>query len=100
MSYSTILVNNTSLLSDCLAEISLMPFGAGAPSLAVDLEGIELCRYGKISIVQLKSSISDTIWIVDVTVLGAGAFNFTDKEGRSLRRVLESTDIRKVRLSV
>jgi exonuclease 3'-5' domain-containing protein 1 len=91
-----VLVNTIELLHDCLADISPVPLPTQANCLAVDIEGINLCRRGRISIVQLQSSLSQVVWLVDVTVLGAQAFDEVDKEGRSLRSILQRPDIQKV----
>ncbi len=91
-----VLVNTVELLHDCLADISPIPVPIQANYLAVDIEGVNLCRRGRICIVQLQSSLSQVVWLVDVTVLGAQAFDEVDKEGRSLRSILQRPDIQKV----
>ena len=91
-----VLVNTIELLHDCLADISPIPVPTQTNYLAVDIEGINLCRTGRICIVQLQSSLSQVVWLVDVTVLGAQAFDEVDKEGRSLRSILQGPNIQKV----
>lgn len=91
-----VLVNTIELLHDCLADISPIPAPTQANYLAVDIEGVNLCRSGRICIVQLQSSLSQLVWLVDVVVLGAQAFDEVDKEGRSLRSILQGPDIQKV----
>ncbi|KAF8346374.1 ribonuclease H-like domain-containing protein [Amanita rubescens] len=90
-----VLVDTIELLHDCLADISPIPVPTQANYLAVDIEGVNLCRRGRICIVQLQSSLSQVVWLVDVTVLGAQAFDEVDKDGRSLRSILQGPDIQK-----
>ncbi|KAK2461129.1 hypothetical protein APHAL10511_006656 [Amanita phalloides] len=90
-----VLVNTIELLHDCLADIAPIPAPAHPNYLAVDIEGVNLCRRGRICIVQVQSSLSRVVWLVDVTVLGAQAFEEVDKEGRSLRSILQRPNIQK-----
>ena len=91
-----VLVNTIDLLHDCLADISPIPAPSHPNYLAVDIEGVNLCRRGRICVVQLQSSLSRVVWLVDVTVLGAQAFEEVDIEGRSLRSILQRPNIQKV----
>ena len=59
--------------------------------VAVDFEGINLCRTGELCIVQLYILDDPTVKIIDITTLGKKAF----EEGK-LCEVLESNDIYKV----
>lgn len=86
------LVDNILLLDTCLADISSL----GTTKLAVDLEGVELCRLGKVSLLQILANNSNVIWIIDITVLGKLAFEHISVDGRSLRSVLENDNIIKV----
>lgn len=95
MDPKTILVDTTSLLDDCITNISGTPDNP-VGKLAIDLEGIELSRIGRMSLVQIIADKSDTIWVVDITVLGVLAFDHVDPEGRSLRHILESSATQKV----
>ncbi|KAF8623861.1 hypothetical protein AX15_006178 [Amanita polypyramis BW_CC] len=90
-----VLVNTIELLHDCLADIAPIPAPSRPNYLAVDIEGVNLCRRGRICIVQLQSSLSSVVWLVDVTILGAQAFEEADKEGRSLRSILQRPNIQK-----
>ncbi|KAK4689651.1 hypothetical protein P7C73_g444, partial [Tremellales sp. Uapishka_1] len=85
-----VLVDDLPVLDMCIQDTSL-----GQP-LAVDLEGVDLCRNGSICLVQLMREGSDTIWVVDVVVLGAEAFDHVDTDGRCLKAVLEDAKIVKV----
>ncbi|KAJ7176756.1 ribonuclease H-like domain-containing protein [Mycena filopes] len=62
----------------------------------IDLEGVALCRSGTLCLVQLQASGSDTIWLVDVVVLGASAFEEESPDGQSLKRILESHSVKKI----
>lgn len=94
--YTTILADTTTLVNELLADILPDAFNPRAITLAVDLEGINLCRDGKLSIVQIMSSVSKVVWLVDVTRLGSQAFDHVDPYGRTLRMILEDTSIKKV----
>jgi hypothetical protein len=91
-----VLVNTIELLHECLADISPIPVPDHPNYLAVDIEGVNLSRRGRICIVQLQSSLSRVAWLVDVTTLGAQAFDEVDEEGRSLRSILQRPNIQKV----
>ncbi|KAJ7238085.1 ribonuclease H-like domain-containing protein [Mycena haematopus] len=87
---NVILVDTTSLLHSCLTAI------ANTTSLAVDLEGVALCRSGVLCILQLKASGSDTIWLVDIVVLHTSAFEVVGASGKSLKSILESPSVKKL----
>ncbi|PFH48883.1 hypothetical protein AMATHDRAFT_49165 [Amanita thiersii Skay4041] len=90
-----VLVDTIELLHDCLADISPLPAPSRPNYLSVDVEGVNLCRRGRICIIQLQSSLSKITWLVDVTVLGAQAFEEVDEKGRSLRSILQQPTIQK-----
>lgn len=75
---------------------TIAPVQGPPASIAVDIEGVRLCREGKVSIVQLLKEGGDTIWLLDVTTLGNIAFEHEDGEGRSIKKILESADIVKL----
>ena len=67
-----------------------------AAAIAVDLEGIRLCRHGPIALAQLCLSTDlHTTYVIDVTRLGYHAFNTCTFDGVSLRRVFQDPVIRK-----
>ncbi|PYH49316.1 uncharacterized protein BP01DRAFT_287814 [Aspergillus saccharolyticus JOP 1030-1] len=66
------------------------------PSLYVDLEGVDLCRYGTISILQIFVLPTNKTYLVDVYTLRGQAFSRKTRAGISLQSVLESPDIPKV----
>jgi len=66
------------------------------PAIAVDLEGLRLCRHGPIALAQLcLSSDLHTTYVIDITRLGYHAFNTCTFDGVSIRRVFEDPVIRK-----
>ena len=83
------LVDTPALLAECNADISK------GQDLAVDLEGVDLCREGTLCLLQVLRRDSNTIWVVDVTVLGDEAFQSV-AGGTSLKSILESQTITKV----
>ena len=91
------LVDTAASIDLCLADISPI-VGPKPTKLAIDIEGVNLCRHGRISIIQIVAETSDThtIWLLDVTTLGATAFDHENSHGQSLRGVLQSPDTRKV----
>ena len=87
------LVDNTPTLQKCLAAIC-----PHASDIAIDIEGVSLGRNGRIAIVQLFARGSKTVWLVDVTTLGARAFDEADEQGRCLRDVFKDSNRKKVRV--
>ncbi|KAJ7791727.1 ribonuclease H-like domain-containing protein [Mycena olivaceomarginata] len=87
---NTVFVDNISLLHSCLTALG------NTTSIAVDLEGVALCRSGILCIMQLKASESDTVWLVDIVTLRASAFDVIGTSGKSLRAMLESHSIKKL----
>jgi hypothetical protein len=66
-------------------------------AVAVDLEGLKLCRHGPIALAQLcLSSDLHTTYVIDITRLGYHAFNTCTFDGVSLRRVFQDPAIKKV----
>ena len=99
--YKIVLVDNVDSLRGCLSVINPLP-SPGSPvhsHIAMDLEGVDLCRDGRLSIIQLFVKDSDTVWLIDITTLGNVAFNDVDEQGRSLRSLLEDPTVIKVSLT-
>lgn len=97
--YTITLVDTVPALHVCLGEI--FPASAAVPTsvpptLAVDLEGTNLCREGTVSIIQVMRVGSDKVWLIDVTVLGQEAFECKDVLGVNLRTILEDSRVTKV----
>jgi exonuclease 3'-5' domain-containing protein 1 len=91
---TTVLVDTTALIDRCLSDIS--PTIGPQPCLAIDLEGVDLCRNGRVSIVQIFADTSNVIWLVDITTLGKAAFDHKDANGQSLREVFRNPLTKKV----
>lgn len=86
-----VLVDSPLLLDACLRDI------VKSNMTAIDLEGRDLSRDGALSLIQLYREGSDHVWLVDVTVLQAAAFEKPfERSPTSLRIWLESTWTRKV----
>jgi hypothetical protein len=66
-------VDDAAKIASMLSDIKEHHKPVGAP-LFVDLEGIDLCRNGTISIVQIQSEVMAHTFLVDVFTLGARAF--------------------------
>ncbi|KAM0346010.1 hypothetical protein ACHAPU_006064 [Fusarium lateritium] len=67
-----------------------------APWIFVDLEGVNLCRKGTISIMQLYDAIEECTYLIDVHTLGKLCFLTPGIHGRTLKNILEDRDIIKV----
>jgi len=70
-----------------------------SPVLYIDLEGVNLCREGTISILTLllhESGFSQQTYLVDVQTLGAQAFTTAGAEELTLGDILEDPDTPKV----
>ncbi|KFY91373.1 hypothetical protein V498_05510 [Pseudogymnoascus sp. VKM F-4517 (FW-2822)] len=75
---------------------SLLDLPASPPSISIDIEGVNLCRSGSISILQILVLPHDKTYLVDVHVLKDDAFTTVGEEGQTLKDVLESATIPKV----
>ncbi|PLB33886.1 ribonuclease H-like domain-containing protein [Aspergillus candidus] len=65
------------------------------PSIYVDLEGVNLCRHGSISIMQIFSLPKNEVYLIDVHTLGQEAFSHPSTSGRTLKGILEDESIHK-----
>jgi exonuclease 3'-5' domain-containing protein 1 len=92
----TKLVDTPELLDLCLDDIA----SPSVSQLAIDLEGIDLSRNGTISLLQILSNLSTSVWVVDVFALGTGAFSHVSPHGQSLGAVLENPHTVKVRTRI
>ena len=63
--------------------------------MLIDLEGVNLSRFGKIAIMQMLLPPSPIVYLVDVHVLGPEAFRVA-AESTSLKSILESKTTYKV----
>jgi exonuclease 3'-5' domain-containing protein 1 len=64
-------------------------------SLYIDLEGINLCRHGTISLITILVYPENVVRLVDVAVLGNQAFTVTSDSGKTLKSILEDPNIPK-----
>lgn len=78
-------------LIDALDHLSTQP-----PSLYLDIEGVDLCRHGSISIIQIFVSPTSHVFLIDVFVLQEKAFCTSNRSGTNLRSILESAQVPKV----
>ena len=83
---STIIVIDN--LNDCATRIGAMI--EKSEPIAIDFEGIDLCRHGELCLMQLASR-TGAVLLVDITTLGKPAFD----EGK-LKELLESTSVLKL----
>lgn len=95
------IINTTKQVSDLVD--SLVPSHAPpvphSPIMYVDLEGVDLCREGSLSIFILLIDTgipSDRVYLIDIHVLGAQAFNTTGVKGKTLKDILQEEKIPKV----
>jgi len=95
LKHTVVLVDSIKALNECLSDISPAA-DTGVAKLAIDLEGIDLCRHGRISILQIVAANSNIIWLIDITTLGKMAFEHADDEGRNLKAILEGGRTKKV----
>lgn len=89
------IVDDTTSLSAALCGLNVVCTTA-KPILYVDLEGINLCRHGSISILQIYQSEQDHVYLIDVHRLGASAFETKSNDGSAtLKSILENKSIAK-----
>lgn len=88
---SATLADTIPLLVTCVNELT------SATEIAVNLEGINLCRDGRLCLLQLYAKDATDIWVVDIVVLGKTAFDdHQGTAGNSLRSILEDPQVTKV----
>jgi exonuclease 3'-5' domain-containing protein 1 len=90
-----VLVDTIALIDRCLSDIS-PTIGRQPCKLAIDLEGVNLCRHGRVSIIQIFADTSNVIWLIDITTLGREAFDHKNAYGQSLRGVFQKSVTKKV----
>jgi len=76
-------------IADCLRE-------EASQLLFIDLEGVNLGRVGTVAIMQMLVPPSPIVYLIDVHVLGAKAFEVTMDDNTSLKSILESKSVFKV----
>lgn len=70
-----------------------------SPTMYIDLEGIDLCREGSLSILTLlidTGTPTRRVHLIDVHILGAQAFNTSGVKGKTLKDILQNDKIPKV----
>lgn len=70
-----------------------------SPAIYIDLEGVNLCREGSISILTLLIDVGTSttyVYLIDVHTLGAQAFNTVGVKQATLKDVLQDKEIPKV----
>ncbi|KAI1179945.1 ribonuclease H-like protein [Nemania sp. FL0916] len=76
---------------------SLIGLPVSPPSIYVDMEGVNLCRFGTLSILQVHIRPLSQTYLVDITKLGKEAFGIKGSQTTdTLRSILESKSIPKV----
>jgi len=97
-SFTTTVVSDGPTLAAMLNSVAALP--KFPPSLFLDLEGINLCRHGTISIISLFVAPFDAVYIVDITTLGAKAFTTATTAAHvgsaTLQTILEDPTVPKV----
>ena len=71
----------------------------GRPILYIDIEGVDLCREGSISIFTLlidNGSPTGSVYLIDVHSLGAQAFETAGDEKTTLKDILQNEKIEKI----
>jgi len=82
------IVNTPERLSTTLDDLGVCAF------LSVGLKSSSLCAQGSISLLSLKAS--GVVHLIDIQSLGERAFSQTDKKKTSLRKILQSSSIKKL----
>jgi exonuclease 3'-5' domain-containing protein 1 len=93
------LIDSYGTLLRLLFHLEFVCYGSdnGEVTLAVDFEGVKLCRHGALCLVQMTCSDDPTlVYVLDVHVLGEQAFTLRTPSDTSMKSLLESQDIRKV----
>lgn len=95
------LVDSFGCLMKLLFHLEHICYGGGTNgrevALAVDFEGMKLCRHGALCLVQMTISDDPTlVYVLDVHILGTRCFSMATTNGTSIKQLLEAEDIRKV----
>jgi len=91
-----VIINDEGKLKAILAHITARVTEEENQLVFVDLEGVNLSRFGTVAIIQLLLPPRPIVYLVDVHVLGARAFEVTTDDNTSLKSILESKTIFKV----
>ncbi|PYH92639.1 hypothetical protein BO71DRAFT_451250 [Aspergillus ellipticus CBS 707.79] len=93
-------VDSIDTLRGLLDDLKTLPTSPSTPSVYLDLEGINLCRHGSLSIVTMYTTPNNTVYIIDIHTMKDTAFKPMQEGGTSLRALLESPSIKKVLFDV
>lgn len=90
------LVDTVDQLAKVLA--ALYPLPNASPSLYLDLEGHDLCRHGRISLISIFAEPLQKTFLIDVHVLGELAFTIPSavSDEQTLKSLLQDPSIPKV----
>ncbi|KAK5655309.1 hypothetical protein OQA88_5876 [Cercophora sp. LCS_1] len=88
------LVDSASSLQGLLESLEALP--PSVPCLYVDLEGVNLCRHGTVSILTIFVEPQNKAYLVDIHTMQSAAFVTSSSTGTTLKSVLESPSIVKV----
>ncbi|KAG8992270.1 hypothetical protein FRB90_001052 [Tulasnella sp. 427] len=96
MPYEYTLIDTPKALSSLIPK--LYEFDRTHPALFVDLEGFDLCRHGRISLITIYASPMAMTYLVDVTTLGEASFTTEGEStpGKTLKSLLEDKSVPKV----
>ncbi|KAJ5379259.1 exonuclease [Penicillium cosmopolitanum] len=75
---------------------SIRVISSTTPYLYIDIEGIELSRHGNISILEVYVLPAGKTYLLDIYTLQEKAFSTLDSRETTLKRILESNEIKKV----
>eukprot|EP00392_Amoebophrya_sp_AT5.2_P007192 g7206.t1 len=92
--FSVQLIDSYSALLDLLKKIDRLD----ERLIAVDFEGVKLCRTGQLCLIQMTlSSHPSIVYVIDVFMLSQNAmYGVQTSKGTTLKSILESEDIEKV----
>lgn len=82
------IVDSVELMTSFLDTLVDLP--TAPPSLYLDLEGVNLCRHGTLTIMQLFVAPQNHAYLIDVYVLGEAAFSTKGANGQTFKDILES----------
>ena len=95
----TDIINTTKQIGDLVDWLVAPPFQY-SPTMYIDLEGVNLCREGSVSILTLLIDTDEIptrrVYLIDVHVLGTQAFNTTGAKEKTLKDILQDEKIPKV----
>ncbi|KAI7158022.1 hypothetical protein KC349_g5149 [Hortaea werneckii] len=74
---------------------ALASLESSSNSIFVDMEGVNLSRHGSISLIQIYVPQCKDIFIIDIHTLGARAFDIPGPQDKTLKSVIESSEIEK-----